>query len=208
MLFWLRVFLHDTGLIRPEDTALIDQSLEAQLSENCNNCARKLQADYRYCPYCGDPRLLNCESCRRGPLQVEWRLCPYCEEPVARYGKHNSKEKKRARQEFKVLCKGAYLDGVVNAREHVLLEAKRLELQLTEDEAEEIESFCAPKNVMEYQHLVESSLLDGEINPMERAFLKRKAEQLKISDWIANQIENTVVELHKYKTSPFSYELG
>ena len=123
------------------------------------------------CPCCG------------ADLQSNWNYCPQCGAAL------------RAREEYRILCKGVYADGVANVRERILLERKRIELGLSWAEARSIERGCAPRNVLDYSRLVEGVSVDGVIDEAERAFLRKKAQQLGIDEWLAGQIEQAAMAI-------------
>ena len=102
-----------------------------------------------------------------------------------------------AKDEYRFLCRGAYLDGIINVRERRLLDKKRMELGLSTEEAELIERKCAPDNVVEYTRFVEGVLVDGVITEVERAFLEKKARQLHLNPGLAREIEEVALAMKK-----------
>jgi uncharacterized membrane protein YebE (DUF533 family) len=100
-----------------------------------------------------------------------------------------------AHREYKILCQGVYIDGVVNVRERGELERRRLELGLDADEAKRIEAEAAPSETWEYMHLVRGVLVDGVIDEQERAFLDEKARELAIDPWVRKRIEEVETEI-------------
>ncbi len=191
MVYWLKVFLYDCELVGvsptippiPKDTAA---------ARDCAGCGKGLEEEWRYCPKCGLPARLICEACQR-ELNPTFRICPYCETRVRLAGQNA--QDKSAQHEYRVLCVGAYLDGFVNKRERMLLNKKRLELGLSNDEAEMLEQECAPRNVVEYMRVVEGAMVDGCINAEEQQFLDGKAEVLGLDPWLAEQVTRAVVEI-------------
>jgi RNA polymerase subunit RPABC4/transcription elongation factor Spt4 len=43
----------------------------------CSQCGRSVRADFRVCPYCGQPQSLQCPQCHQ-PVAVDWKACPHC----------------------------------------------------------------------------------------------------------------------------------
>jgi RNA polymerase subunit RPABC4/transcription elongation factor Spt4 len=193
MAYWLKVFLYDCELV---GRALVVSPIpkEERSLEECPYCKETIKGDWKFCPGCGVALKVTCESCHR-VLAPDFRICPYCEAPVRRRGISETDASKRAQEEYRVLCVGSYLDGVINIRERTLLDSKRLELGLTAEQADKIERQCAPENVVEYSRLVEGVLVDGIITEVERAFLKKKAKELNVDSWVAGQIEQALIEI-------------
>jgi len=195
MAYWLKVFLYDCELAGGAPT-VAPIPKEARSLEECPFCKEPIKGDWKFCPECGVALKVTCEACNR-VLAPDFRICPYCEASVHRRGGAKTDEGKRALEEYKILCVGTYLDGVINIRERILLDNKRLELGLTAEQAEKIERQCASENVVEYTRLVEGVLVDGIITEDEHTFLEKKAKELNLDNWVADQIEETIVELQK-----------
>ncbi len=169
----------------------------APMLDECPSCHEEIEERWKFCPMCGMAIRLACEECGMN-LEMGWKICPRCETRVPQRGAVHDLHESRIREEYRMLCVGAYLDGVANFRERMLMERKRLELGLSEEEAEEIERDCAPANVIDYERLVEGVLVDGRITDAERTFLDAKAKHLKIDKWIAEQIEKSIIALEKH----------
>lgn len=195
MTYWLKVFLYDCELAGGAPT-VVPVPKEARSLEECPFCKEPIKGDWKFCPECGVALKVTCEACHR-VLAPDFRICPYCEAPVHRRGSAETDEGKRALEEYRILCMGTYLDGVINIRERNLLDNKRLELGLTTEQAEKIERQCAPENVVEYTRLVEGVLVDEIITEDERAFLEKKAKELNLDSWTTDQIEQTTVAIQK-----------
>jgi hypothetical protein len=195
MLYWTKIFLYDCELAGSGPRVSPVSEDKRALGE-CPYCEEPLQKDWNFCPECGVALKVTCEACHR-VLAPDFRICPYCETPVSRRGFGEADSIQKAREEYRVLCVGTYLDGVMNIRERHFLDSKRLELGLTAEEAERIERQCAPENIVEYTRLVEGVLVDGIITDDERTFLKKKAKELDLDDWITGQIEEVVTEAIK-----------
>jgi hypothetical protein len=195
MLYWTKLLLFDAELAGSAPK-VERESGEAPRPERCPCCEEAIGADWNYCPYCGAVLSVTCEACGR-VLAPDFRICPYCETPVQLRGAHEADSAERARQEYRILCAGAYLDGVVNLRERALLEKKRLELGVNAEVAEQIERECAPESVVEYCRLIEGVLVDGVISERERKFLQQKAEHLGVDPWVAEQVEKVALAMSR-----------
>jgi len=193
--YWLKVFLYDCELVGRART-ILPISAEARSLVACPYCNEPIKKDWKFCPECGIALKVTCSACHR-VLAPDFRICPYCETQVRHRGLAETDEAKRAQEEYKFLCVGTYLDGVINIRERRLLDSKRLELGLTEDQAETIERQCAPANVMDYTRLLEGVLVDGIITDEERTFLQQKAKELNLDSWVAKQIEEATMAIQK-----------
>lgn len=195
MAHWLRIFLFDCELIGQKMKVAPLSDDETKL-EACSHCQLGVQAVWKYCPHCGWPLRVTCNTCRR-PLAHDFKICPYCETPLPKRGDIEDDEVSRAREEYRILCVGAYIDGVLNIRERQLLDKKRLELGLSAEDALQIERQCAPPNVVEYTRLVEGVFVDGLITEEEAHFLQQKAREFKLDSWVAEQIVDYVVSTNK-----------
>ena len=156
----------------------------------CGDCNRPTGPDWSYCAYCGLFLKLECLNCHKA-LDPSWKRCPFCEVAVSKLSPKVS-DSQRAEDEYRVMCRGAWLDGVVSVVEKRLLDEKRLELGLTLESADRIQRECAPKAVIDYSIIAEGVLVDGIITDIERQFLDRKAQALGIDSWTAQQIEETL----------------
>jgi len=193
--YWLKVFLYDCELVGGVPT-VSPIPKEARSLEECPFCKEPIKGNWKFCPGCGLALKVTCEACHRA-LAPDFRICPYCEAAVSRRGISETDASQRAQEEYRILCVGSYLDGVINIRERNLLDSKRLELGLTAEQADKIERQCAPENVVEYSRFVEGVLIDGVITEDERAFLQKKIKELNLDSWVAEQIEQTVIEMGK-----------
>jgi uncharacterized membrane protein YebE (DUF533 family) len=95
-------------------------------------------------------------------------------------------------RQYELLFRGANLDMIITSQEREMLEQTRLELGISAEQAEEIETRSIPKEILEFQRLVEAVYVDDEANAAERALLDRKIQQLKIDPVIARSIEDDV----------------
>ncbi|MDP8236415.1 MAG: TIR domain-containing protein [Candidatus Erginobacter occultus] len=193
MVYGTKLFLYDCELLGAKQKVDPVPEDERQLTA-CPICGTAVTEGWSYCPACGAQLKLVCPVCHRA-LAAAFRICPYCETRISRHPVGETEEHRRACEEYRVFCAGAYLDGVVNVREREMLGKKRLALGLTQDEAYEIERQCAPHNVLEYTRLVEGVLVDGTIDENERVFLKTKAGELGIDEWLARQVELVVQKI-------------
>ena len=157
----------------------------------CPSCTLDIDREWHYCPRCGLGVNVRCFRCSR-PIEPGWRICPYCE---TRVGAIDVDAHHRAREEYRLLCKGTWMDGVVNKIERRNLEIMRLELGLGVDEAEEIETMVAPQEVYQFVAVLEGLYLDtDEINAQARIFLHRKRSELGIDPEVAETIERSFRE--------------
>ena len=53
-----------------------------QRSNKCKDCGRELKAEYRVCPFCGNPTGIVCDECGK-PLEEGFINCPYCGTKIA-----------------------------------------------------------------------------------------------------------------------------
>ncbi|HUT35121.1 MAG TPA: TIR domain-containing protein [Planctomycetota bacterium] len=190
--YWTKLFLYDCELAGAKQVVDVVPEEERNLVA-CPVCGRETTQAWNYCPGCGSALKLICQACYRA-LAPAFRICPYCETRVQHQTTGQTDEHRRACEEYRVLCSGAYLDGVVNVRERELLDKKRLALGLNAAEAEETERRCAPPNVIDYARLVEGVLVDDTINDVERGFLTKRAEELGLDGWTARQVELVVMQ--------------
>jgi hypothetical protein len=195
MFYWVKLFVYDCELAG-EASKVAPVPEEERALQECPCCHFSLEAPWNYCPDCGAALKVICQACHR-TLAPDFKICPYCESRVIHQGVADMDRAQRAKEEYRVLCVGAYLDGVINIRERKLLNKKRLELGLSSAEAENMERQCAPENVFEFTRLVEGVYVDGVIDETEKAFLKKKAEKMKVDSWVATQIIEEVIALEK-----------
>lgn len=43
----------------------------------CLNCGKRIEKDFKICPYCGQKQEMACENCNKAVAR-DWSLCPYC----------------------------------------------------------------------------------------------------------------------------------
>ncbi|MHA2231105.1 MAG: toll/interleukin-1 receptor domain-containing protein [Candidatus Hodarchaeales archaeon] len=180
MFHWLKILLYDCELVstvhQGKEQLNYNKDAEKQTApKKCSRCDQKIKKIWQYCPWCA------------APLNV----------PVSAFVHEEKDDAKRAREEYRTLCKGVYLDDVVTLRERELLNEKRLELGLTAEEAVRIENECAPKNIVDYTLLVQGVLVDGMISEPEYAFLEEKRRELGVDQWVAKQIEEVETEIRR-----------
>lgn len=186
MYIWTKTFLIDCELV---GEYLVVKPIEDTVSvANCPECKQKVKPQWKYCPLCGIGINLRCSNCKR-QVSEKWGICPWCDAKLERQA---LKERDISKDEYKHLCKGVWLDGIVYPRERELLEKKRIELGLSCDEAQKIETECAPPKNLVYTQLVEAVLVDKQITPQEKTYLERKAKELGIDPRLKEQIENSL----------------
>jgi RNA polymerase subunit RPABC4/transcription elongation factor Spt4 len=47
----------------------------------CINCGKKIDKDFKICPYCGQKQEMVCENCKK-VVAHDWSVCPYCAHPL------------------------------------------------------------------------------------------------------------------------------
>lgn len=63
-----------------EDIIEIDAEF-VECTVDCPMCGRKVQEDYKLCPYCGFTLKPTCNKCGM-ELQRDWKACPTCQTPI------------------------------------------------------------------------------------------------------------------------------
>ena len=185
MYFWIKCFLRDVELMTNGEGHSGTTHEAEPRSTVCGNCKGPIAESWKFCPQCGTSIFNICAECHRH-LKPEWKRCPYCEAPV-RGVVHG--ENAAAKHEYQLLCRGAYLDGFLNAREKKVLEEKRLELGLSVEETDALERICIPPPVLEYQHYLEGVYANGFADERDRVFLTKKAVALGLDLDLAAEIE-------------------
>lgn len=72
------IFGRKPKLTRREEPVIDIESVPADQLMHCPMCGKKVQNDFKTCPYCSHTLNPKCEQCGR-ELNREWRTCPYCE---------------------------------------------------------------------------------------------------------------------------------
>jgi len=68
---------------RKLDEVTIEVDAEfVDVTVDCPMCGRKVQEDYKLCPYCGFTLKPACNKCGM-ELQRDWKTCPTCQTPIA-----------------------------------------------------------------------------------------------------------------------------
>lgn len=47
----------------------------------CINCGKRIEKDFKICPYCGQKQEKVCENCNKA-VSRDWSVCPYCAHPL------------------------------------------------------------------------------------------------------------------------------
>ena len=47
----------------------------------CLNCGKRIEKDFKICPYCGQKQEMVCENCNKA-VAHDWSVCPYCAHPL------------------------------------------------------------------------------------------------------------------------------
>jgi len=175
---WTKAFIYDCELMKRKGMSVDAPKAEPKSGNvaTCEGCDCQVQEEWKFCPSCGVPTRLECHSCKNKVME-KWKVCYFCEEPLV---KAESSDAYRVRWEYATICKGAWMDGVVNVEERAFLNKIQLELGIPASEAHDIEERVAPKELIEYQHYVEGFLVDGEITAAERDYLDRLGDRLSI----------------------------
>lgn len=63
---------------RVEEKTIDAEATFHGVMRDCPMCAKKVQEDFKVCPYCGYTLKLSCEKCGQ-ELKREWKSCPYCQ---------------------------------------------------------------------------------------------------------------------------------
>jgi hypothetical protein len=177
MLFYTKVFLYDCGLIQG-----MEHAAPEILDAHCMYCDFKINQDWRFCPSCGTNVQQNCENCGRNILSNH-RICPHCDNV------HLCKtDLKEAVQTYKRYAEAVWADWEVTPMERKWLLSKRLELGISPEEAEMVETSVIPKHYYHFLNLVDATNIDGIIDDDEVLFLMDKAGNLGISEDAANKI--------------------
>jgi len=151
------------------------------------NCSQPMKKSWNYCPECGCPSHINCSNCER-ELLPDMKICPYCENPVTEFAK---KEKQSNLDELRILVRGALLDNYINKAEKSLLESKRIELGIEDDEFEKLKNEYLSPEVKDYTQALEMISIDGIVSKEERAYLDKKIVDLKLDETLVKQLEKT-----------------
>lgn len=131
-------------------------------------------SSWTYCPSCGSEQSIKCLNCNRS-LDKSWKTCPHCESQLT-----DDLFTEETNKLYKAYCEAVWVDYIVNADERELLRRKRLELGISEDLAEKIESEVADPNIIRFMDLIRAVLVDGKIDPLEMEFLHTNAKKLGI----------------------------
>lgn len=168
-------FLHHLKLLLYEcELADTRPGILLRKQEECPNCSFEVSASWKFCPDCGSELKPECVNCYR-PLEPSWITCPYCD--TARSGKLldiNTHEL------YKAYCEAVWADGIMHFDERDLLARKRIELGISEDEADQIEMKVVPQELLRFSDMIEAVLIDGVITEIEREWLYNNATRLSI----------------------------
>lgn len=63
---------------RVEEKTIEAEATIHQVTIDCPMCARKVEEDFKVCPYCGYSLKFACENCGK-ELERDWKTCPYCQ---------------------------------------------------------------------------------------------------------------------------------
>lgn len=151
------------------------------------NCESTLDESWNFCPSCGTATKISCKSCGE-ELKPQMKICPYCETRVKEISK---KENQSNIDELRIFVRGALLDNFLSAGEKKLLELKRVQLGVTEEDYEKLKDEYLDDNVKTYINLLETIGIDNNVSKEERAFLDKKNSQLGLDPWLVKKLEKT-----------------
>lgn len=185
----LKVFLYECELV--EDREQIRPEFIQRTS--CHNCNNPLLKTWKFCPTCGTQHIINCKNCG-SRMEPNWKICPNCNEQSC--ADQLTAETERL---YKAYCEAIWADHIVNAEERDLLRRKRLELGLTEENAEEIEQSVINPAIVQFIGLIEAVLIDGVIDKNEKEFLMNRAKKMKVPESTALRLmDNLRSEIDKH----------
>ena len=78
---WATVAVFVPNLIGVIIYLIVRQSLK----NTCPNCGKRIEKDFKICPYCGQKQEMVCEKCNKAVAR-DWSVCPYCAHPLAGKG--------------------------------------------------------------------------------------------------------------------------
>jgi len=151
------------------------------------DCKSTLEESWNYCPSCGSATKISCKSCGE-ELKPQMKICPYCETRVKEISK---KENQSNIDELRMFVRGALLDNFLSPGENKLLELKRVELGVTEEDYQKLKDEYLDESVKIYINLLETIGIDNNVSKEERAFLDKKKEQLDLDPWLVKKLEKT-----------------
>ncbi len=66
------------AIAAPRGVAAPPSAAAAVTGDNCPRCARPIQSNFFYCPYCSlKLRTFNCDACQK-EIRLDYKMCPYC----------------------------------------------------------------------------------------------------------------------------------
>lgn len=168
----LKVFLYECELVDDREKIRPDFIRKSK----CHSCDNALLKTWKFCPSCGTQHIIHCNNCG-SRLQPNWKICPNCNDKSC-----NDQLTAETERLYRAYCEAIWADHIVTAEERDLLRRKRLELGLTEENAEEIEQSVINPAIVQFIGLIEAVLIDGVIDKNEKEFLRNKAEKMKIPE--------------------------
>lgn len=199
MLIWAKIFLYEFELL--SEKSLVAVALQfPKIQKDCPRCGLRLKSKWAFCPECGSSRETRCRNCGRA-LPSDFKICPYCEmrTSISTYAPGNEAE-----AQYSLLCRGAWMDGVLNRRERKILETYRLKEGIEQSVADRIERQSAPIESLSYYNFVEAAHVDKIITPEERRFLDLKAKELGLSEDIQQEIEDVFIQTDTEVNNPLN----
>jgi RNA polymerase subunit RPABC4/transcription elongation factor Spt4 len=74
---WATVAVFVPNLIGVVIYLIVRQSVK----NACINCGKRIEKDFKICPYCGQKQEMVCENCNKAVAR-DWSVCPYCAHPL------------------------------------------------------------------------------------------------------------------------------
>jgi len=74
---WATVAVFVPNLIGVVIYLIVRQSVK----NACLNCGKKIEKDFKICPYCGQKQEMVCKNCAKAVAR-DWSVCPFCAHPL------------------------------------------------------------------------------------------------------------------------------
>ena len=186
----VRRLLIQLNFLAEENDTQIKETIDSKKQRNIclqKDCKSSLEESWNFCPSCGTATKITCNCCGE-ELKPQMKICPYCETRVKEISK---KENQSNIDELRIFVRGALLDNFLSPGEKKLLEEKRIELGVTEEDYLKLKEEYLDEDVKTYINLLETIGIDNNVSTEERAFLDKKREQLALDSWLVKKLERT-----------------
>ena len=177
-------FLNEENNTDSTETVVVKKQKNNCLLKECNSI---LEESWNFCPSCGTATKIICKCCGE-ELKPQMKICPYCETRVKAISK---KETQSNIDELRMFVRGALLDNFLSPGEKKLLEEKRIELGVTEEDYLKLKEEYLDEDVKTYINLLETIGIDNNVSKEERDFLDKKKDQLGLDSWLVKKLERT-----------------